>query len=245
MIDHEDKDRRVGERRSSRDRRSAKRRSGIERRKADFGPAMSPTGRDRRTGWDRRISDRRTSRDRRRGERRARVPTRPPLSAVALRELRQLASRLYIQAKRSRRPSKPVLTQLGEIRAELLHREPDLDTVAHALERLAGSAAAKLPEYELAVALLPAASPPEDEVGTAATAFADRDTVLRLKTTLAAPLDIAVPQQAERGGGKPNTAERATGKRAAKTKTTKTKKTKTKKRGTKKVPKRKAAKRTR
>lgn len=208
---------------------------------------MSLTGRERRTGWDRRISDRRARRDRRRGERRARVPTRPSLTAVALRELRQLASRLYIQVKRSPRPAKRVLTQLAEIRAELLHPQPDLDTVADALERLAGSAASKLPEYELAVALLPAAGSSGGDTRTTASGFADRDTVRRLQATLAAPLDIAVPQETDRSGGKRKTTERAAGKKAAKTKTKKKtkKKTTTKKPGGKKTAKRKTGKRSR
>ena len=173
---------------------------------------MSPSGAERRTGWDRRISERRGGQERRRRRNRrgsARDTPQVLLRWVAVNEMRHLVSQLYHQTKKMRRPSNRVLTQLAEIRTEFLRAQPDVARVGTVLKKLKSSSAARLPEYQLALELLPTLSPSEKQAGAQVLPFTKPETVRRAPGKTTAKTG-AKPKPKSKGRAKKKTTKRKT-----------------------------------
>jgi hypothetical protein len=151
--------------------------------------------------------------------------------------MRHLVSRLYHQTKKMRRPSARLLTQLADIRTELLRAQPDVERVGTMLKKLKSSAAAKLPEYALALELAPTLTASDKQGKATVPPLTKPETVRRLQGILAAPLAAPEPPKTVRThsksgkttpktNAKPKSKARAKKKKTTKRKTTRKKRAK-------------------
>ena len=140
----------------------AARRKGDRRKIADRRSAQ-----DRRAVSERRLAQRRqkvvaVEVDRRRGvDRRARaLLTLSAQDHIIIHALRRIIGRLY-QMSQSRPRSEKITADLGKVRTETLKLDPNLSTIAVAMEKLKSTAIAKLDEYKRCQEMLVRFRPPE------------------------------------------------------------------------------------